>query len=139
VSDLESRTPPAGFEPLPSRSVFINRSGLFFVRREPDGTQTVGTWIGDEQSNSEGFAHGGFLLTFADFALTMTTTSITLSLTADFMRPTRTDRWVQAQIFVRKRSDSLLFADAIVTDGSVELVRVSALLRPRIPDAQVAK
>jgi hypothetical protein len=46
---------------------------------------------------------------------------------------------VQAQIFVRKRSDSLLFADAIVTDGNVELVRVSALLRPRIPGPQVGK
>lgn len=125
-----SKSPPPGFEPLASRSPFINRAAEFFVRREDDGSSTVGTWIEEEQSNAEGFAHGGFLLAFADFAITIVTMAITLNLSADFMRPPRVGTWLQARIVVRKKSDTLVFADAIMTDGKHDMVRISALLRP---------
>jgi acyl-CoA synthetase (AMP-forming)/AMP-acid ligase II/acyl-coenzyme A thioesterase PaaI-like protein len=125
-----SLPPPPGFEPLPSRSPFVVRAGEFFIHREQDGTSTVGTWVKTEQSNSEGFAHGGFLLAFADFAITIVTMGITMNLSADFIRPARTGTWLQARVIVRKKSESVVFADAIITDGRVDMVRVSALLRP---------
>jgi acyl-coenzyme A thioesterase PaaI-like protein len=125
-----STPPPTGFEPLPSGSPFVNRAGAFYVRRDADGGSTVGVWVGPEQANSEGFAHGGFLLAFADFAISIVTMGITLNLSADFMRAARVGQWIQARIVVRKKSDTLVFADAIITGGDVDLVRVSALLRP---------
>jgi acyl-coenzyme A thioesterase PaaI-like protein len=122
--------PPPGFAPLPSRSPFVNRAGEFFVREEDDGSRTVGAWIGDEQANSEGFVHGGFLLTFADFAMTIVTTGITLNLSADFLRPARIGDWIEARVIVRKASDTLIFADAIATCGGRALMRISGLFRP---------
>jgi acyl-coenzyme A thioesterase PaaI-like protein len=124
------RAPPAGFVPLPTGSPFVNRAGEFFIRKEEDGSQTVGTWIGPDQANSEGFVHGGFLLTFADFAMTSVTTGITLNLSADFLRPARIGDWIEARIVVRKASDTLIFADAITTAEERALLRVSGLFLP---------
>src|ERR1700737_627030 len=123
-------SPPPGFEPLPSMSPRVNRTGTFFVRKEEDGSRTVGGWIRHDQSNSEGLAHGGFLLSFADVALSVVTGGITLTLSADFLRPTRIGQWIQARIVVRKASDTLIFADAIVTCEDRDVLRVSGLFRP---------
>jgi len=122
--------PPPGYRPLQSRSPYVIRSNAYFIRDGEDGTRSVGCWIGDDQANSEGFAHGGFLLTFADFALSVLTNAITLNMTADFLRPGRVGDWIEAGITVRKRSDSLVFADAVVTSGNAELMRVGGLFKP---------
>ena len=125
-----TRAPPPGFAPLATRSPFVSRAGEFFIRQEEDGSQSVGTWVGQDQANSEGFVHGGFLLTFADFAMTTVTTGITLTLSADFLRPARIGDWIQATIVVRKASDTLVFADAITTCDDRALMRISGLFRP---------
>lgn len=124
------RPPPEGYRVLPSRSPFVNRTATFYLRDESDGSRRVGTWIGEQQANSEGFAHGGFLLTFADFALSILTHAITLNITADFLRPGRLGDWIEMTVVERKRSSTLVFADALVTSGEVELMRVSGLFRP---------
>jgi acyl-coenzyme A thioesterase PaaI-like protein len=121
--------PPPGFDPLTSKSPFVNRAGTFFVRTESDGSRSVGSWIGHDQSNSE-VAHGGFLRGFADFALCMGTMGVTLTLSAEFLRPARVGQWIQAQIVVRKASKSLIFADAIVTSEEGEVLLGSGLFRP---------
>lgn len=127
---MQEATIPPGFVPLPSRSPFVNRAGGFYVREEADGSRTVGTRIGPDQANSEGFAHGGFLLTFADFALTVITVGVTLNLSADFLRPASVGDWVEAQVHIRKRSGTLVFADAIARSGDKELLRMSGLFKP---------
>lgn len=128
MSDLPH--PPPGFERLPSRSPYVNHACTFYLREADDGTRTVGAWVGPVQANSEGFAHGGFLLTFADFALSILTMGITLSVTADFLRPARVGDWIEAAIKIRKRSDSLIFADAIIIGNGQELMRIGGLFRP---------
>ena len=126
----EDGLPPAGFAPFVSRSPFIQRAGSFYARTEADGSRTVGAWIGVDQSNTEGFAHGGYMMAFCDFALSTVTMAITLNLSADFLRPARIGDWVEAHIVERKRSDSLVFADAIVMCDGRELLRVSGVFRP---------
>jgi acyl-coenzyme A thioesterase PaaI-like protein len=123
-------SPPPGFEPLASRSPFVNRAGTFFVRTENDGSRSIGSWIGYDQSNSEDLAHGGFLLGFADFAMCVATMGVTLTLSAEFMRPARVGQWIQARILVRKASKSLIFADAILTSEEREVLHGSGLFRP---------
>jgi acyl-coenzyme A thioesterase PaaI-like protein len=122
--------PPQGFAELESRSPFVNRAGQFFIREAADGSRKVGTWVGEDQANSEGFAHGGFLLTFADFALTIITVGITLNMTADFLRPARVSDWIEMDVQIRKSSSSLIFADGIVTGNGQALMRVGGLFKP---------
>ena len=123
-------TPPEGFTPLRSKSPFVNGVGAFFVRKESDGSRTIGAVISESQANSEGYAHGGYLLTFADFALTIVTNGITVNITADFLRPARVGDWIEARINIRKASSALIFADAVVMSGKHELMRVGGLFRP---------
>ena len=123
-------TQPPGFRPVSLMNPFIDRVGVFYVRTEEDGSQALGSWIGHDQSNSQGFAHGGFLLSFADYALSHLTSGIPLNLTANFLRPARVGQWMQARVSVRKASARLIFADAIVSCEDREVLRVSGLLRP---------
>ena len=122
-------TEPPGFEPL-ATSAFFDRFGALYVRQEEDGSRTLGGWIRHDHSNSEGFAHGGFLLSFADCALSQSTSGVPLNLTADFLRPVRVGQWMQARVSIRKASARLIFADAVVTCEDRDVLRVSGLLRP---------
>lgn len=126
----EPPAPPEGFEPMTPPGLFLNRAAFFFGRKEEDGATTVGTWITPDQANSEGVAHGGFLLTFADFAMTYVLTGITLNLSADFLRPARVGEWLEARIAPRRRSASLIFADAIASCSGKDVLRVSGVFRP---------
>lgn len=128
----EDPAPPPGFRPFPSRSPFVQRAGIFYVRDETDGSHTVGAWVGHDQSNTEGFAHGGYLMAFSDFALSTVVMGITLNLSADFLRPARKGAWIEARIVERKRSDSLVFADAVIVSEGRELLRISGVFRPFI-------
>jgi acyl-coenzyme A thioesterase PaaI-like protein len=126
----DDRPPPAGYRPLQSRSPYVIRSGPFFINDGADGARSVGCWLCEGHANSEGYAHGGFLLTFADFALSVLTNGITLSMTADFLRPGRVGDWIEAGVNIRKRSDSLIFADMVIATGDTELMRVGGLFKP---------
>lgn len=127
---VEDRAPPEGFAPLKSKSPFVNRIGTFYVRKGPDGSRTIGAFVDEQRVNSESYAHGGFLLTFADFALSIVTNGITVNITADFLRPARLGDWIEARINIRKSSAALIFADAILVSGKHELMRVGGLFRP---------
>jgi acyl-coenzyme A thioesterase PaaI-like protein len=122
--------PPPGFAPLPSRSPFVNRSGQFFSKTDEDGRVIVGTWVGPEQSNAENVAHGGFLLAFADFALTVVGMCVTLSLTGDFMRPAPLGAWLEAKVMIRKQSAHLLFADTLIETDGEPILRVTGVFKP---------
>ena len=131
-ADRLSGSPPAppGFVLMTPPGVFLNRTALFYGRTEDDGATTVGTWITPAQANSEMVAHGGFLLTFADFALSYVLDGITLNLSADFLRPARVGEWMEARIGSRRRSRSLIFADGVATVRNKDVLRFSGLFRP---------
>lgn len=122
--------PPQGFEPMGAPGVSPGRAGRYFVKDRDGPSPVVGTRIGVNQSNREGFAHGGFLLAFADFATTIIVSGITLNLSADFMRPARIGDWIEARIITRKRSAGLIFADAITTCEGRDLLRITGLFKP---------
>jgi acyl-coenzyme A thioesterase PaaI-like protein len=129
-TSTDGRQPPEGFAPLTSKSPFVNRIGTFYVRKGAEGSRTVGAYVDEVRVNSESCAHGGFLLAFADFALSIVTNGITVNITADFLRPARLGDWIEARINIRKSSAALIFADAIIVSGRHELMRVGGLFRP---------
>jgi len=119
-----------GYERLDSRSPFVNHAGAFFIRKGEDGSVRIAAQVGEVQSNAEGYVHGGFLLTFVDFALSIATMGITLNLAADFLRPARIGDWLEAHITIRKRSSAVIFAEALVFCGGEPLLRANGLFRP---------
>lgn len=131
TSPTPSLQPRAGFVPMASSSPFVILAGTFFIRSEGSTGPTFGTWIGEEQADSAGAVDRGFLLTFADFALTEATNGITVSVSADCTGTARVGDWIEATVAVRSESSLLIFADAVIasTTGH-ELMRVHGLFRP---------
>lgn len=130
---MSEHSTPAGFRPLSTDGAFLARAGRLFIRENGNGACNVGTRIEQAQSNSERFAHGGFLLTFVDVALSLVTHGEMLSLSNDFLRPARCGSWIVAQVQIQKSSRSLIFVDAQVMADDILLMRGQGLYRPRLP------
>ena len=128
--DLSDRVPSANFRRFASRSPFVNRIGAFWIRDNEDGSKTVGTFIDVPQSNAEQFAHGGFLMAFCDFALSTVVVGITLTMSVDFFRAARIGDWVEARIVQRKRTSTIVFADASVEIGGRVVMSAKGLFQP---------
>jgi hypothetical protein len=126
--------PPPGFVPLSSSCAFVNAAGKFYIRSEAD-KQIVGTWIGSDQADSNGNVDRGFLLTFADFALTEVTNAITIRLCADYVGNAKVGDWIEANIVIRHAPGALIFADAVVAADNSELVRIHGTFLPYKPSA----
>jgi hypothetical protein len=139
TSPPQPAEPRAGFVPLSSSCPYVTRSGTFFIRPEvrPEegaGTTagtTIGTLIGGDQADAEGVVDRGFLLAFADFALTEVTTGITLKMSADYMGTARVGDWLEATVCVRSKSSALIFADVVIASSTGdELMRAHGTFRP---------
>jgi hypothetical protein len=131
TSPPQPAEPRAGFVPLSSSCPYVTRSGTFFIRPQEGAGTRIGTWLGENQADSEGVVDRGFLLAFADFALTEVTEAITLKLSADYMGSARTGDWIEATVFVRSRSSSLIFAEVVIAaESGDELMRVHGTFRP---------
>ena len=139
-TDRGAMTAPTrdGFRPLHSKSPFIIGLGVALFEHPVDrATRIVGVEAGPAQCNSDGFVHGGFLLAFADFALSYGTfaaddrpPAITLSLSVDFLRAARSGDWLEMTVVARKLSSSVLFADSLIRVGEQAIARTSGVFRP---------
>lgn len=123
-------SPPDGFAPMEVPGAFLNRSAHYFARQETACATTVGTWITPNQVNSEDFAHGGFLLTFADFAMSYILTGITINLSMDFLRLVPLGVRLETTKSARRKSKKIIFADAIATSNGTEALRMSGIFQP---------
>jgi uncharacterized protein (TIGR00369 family) len=131
--------PPAGFERLILPGPYPSAAAEFYVKRVRD-RRVVGAWGEPRHCNSENSIHGGFLLTLADISLTIGSFEpddapprITLSLTADFLRPARQGEWIAAHARLTKKSANIVFADAYVYSDKRLVLRASGVFRPVAP------
>lgn len=125
-----SRPPPEGFELITFHNPFTTHIGPFYMHTDAHGVHNVGAYIEEMCGSNEGFAHGGYLLAFADYALTYATKCLTLNISTDFFRPVRVGAWIEGPIIVRKQSDSVVFADMEVTSDGKPIMLARGLFRP---------
>ena len=96
---------PAGFEPYPTKARSWSTSARFSVREDGDGPPALGVRAEERHANHRGTIQGGFLSTFADFALgraiefdaTDDRERATVSLTVDFLKPAEPGDWIEAR------------------------------------------
>ena len=147
MTDVPAREPPPEFTFIPWSSPYIKHLGAHLYQKyHEDGRRTVATWLGANQCNANGFAHGGFLLTLADFAVTygrfepgVWEPTITLGLNAEFIGPAKLGDWIEARTRIFKKSSSLMFAEIHMCVGETVIVRASGLCRPVPPPATERK
>jgi acyl-coenzyme A thioesterase PaaI-like protein len=134
---------PHGFELVPIASAFVNRVAPIYARLTPGG-RVFGVRVEQRHCNSDGTAHGGFLLSMADAALTWGRTDaedlprVTLSLTAEMLAPAVAGDWLEIDVEVLRQGRSIAFANAFLRIGTKRIMRASGVFRPVPPSPQVA-
>jgi acyl-coenzyme A thioesterase 13 len=140
---MSEPNPPPGFEPLFRTSPFLETTGPFFYRKEPDGRFVIGLRILAKHANARGGAHGGLLMTLLDIALGYSAglsqnppaKLTTASLAADFVGAPKVGDWVEAHVDVQKVGGRLAFANAFLVVDGERVVRGSAVFARNAPAA----
>ncbi|GAA4537046.1 PaaI family thioesterase [Pseudonocardia xishanensis] len=129
---------PAGFEPM-EMAPFMTFVGPLY--RGP-GIGRFGMRVLPEHANTHGKAHGGFLATVVDVAVSRGTrmsladgsTVSTISMTLDYLEPADIGAWLEIAATVDRVGGRTVFTSARVTVGDLWVAKASAILarhRPR--------
>jgi len=140
---MSEPNPPPGFEPLFRTSPFLETTGPYFYRKEPNGGFVIGLRVLPKHANARGGAHGGLLMTLLDIALGYSSglsqdppaKLTTASLAADFVGAPKVGDWVEAHVDVQKVGGRLAFANAFLVVDGERVVRGSAVFARNAPAA----
>lgn len=119
----------AGDEP------FESLVGPFYLREEPDGTTRCAVLTEPRHLNAGGALHGGFLMTFADFALFALARQhldgygVTVSCHCDFLAPGRSGELLEATGHVVHPARSLLFVRGTIRQGPKAILSFSGIVK----------
>src|ERR1043166_4086599 len=131
----QGASPPTGFEPLFRSSPFLETTGPFFYRNEPDGGFIVAVRVLPKHANARGSAHGGLLLTLLDIALGYRAAFsqdppaalTTATLSADFVGSPKLGDWVEAHVELQKVGPRPALCNAFLVVNGERLVRANAV------------
>ena len=140
---MSEPNPPPGFEPLFRTSPFLETTGPYFYRKEPNGGFVIGLRVLPKHANARGGAHRGLLMTLLDIALGYSSglsqnppaKLTTASLAADFVGAPKIGDWVEAHVDVQKVGGRLAFANAFLVVDGERVVRGSAVFARNAPAA----
>lgn len=125
---------PEGFASYENQGPFLEHIGPVLVRE--DGDELVfGVRAEERHANHRGTVQGGFLSTFADFALGRAIEAdadddqdrATVSLTVDFLKPASPGDWIESRTRVDRVGGTLSFADCSLSVDGREIVRARAV------------
>lgn len=132
---------PEGFKTLAGLSPAEDHMGPFYYRKSGDGL-VMGFRAGPENCNGIGTVHGGVLMAFADYAVTMLALSgvkencTTISFSSDFISAAKNGDWVEATGEVVRRTGSMTFVSGrLSVEDKVVLTFQTVMKRLKKPDA----
>ena len=129
---------PAGFELLSNASVYSRHIGPSYARKEVDGATLVQPTL-PHMCNSGGVLHGGYMMSFADTAITRAAAlatdmaPTTVAFTAEFLAAGDLSAPLATRVEIPKRGKSVAFLRGLVEQNGRALLSYSAtmMLRPR--------
>ncbi len=129
---------PVGFSPIEIGGQFIGLAGPLFSRPRESGLD-LGFLVEARHANGMGVCHGGMMATFCDMLLPLTTRSLvpeignvflpTISLQVDYLAPAPIGAWVQGSAQVLRHTQSLAFAQGLVTADGNLVARASGVFK----------
>lgn len=130
----DEQTPPEGYELFELASPFLAQAGPFYIKGAGHDL-SVGAFVEKRHLNFGGFAHGGFISTFADIALGYAcatlvdppTGALTLNLTIDFSGTARLGDWIESEVELYKSEGRTKFANAYILCNGKRIARASAV------------
>jgi uncharacterized protein (TIGR00369 family) len=138
VAAPTQQTVPAGFELLASASPYSRHIGASYARHEADGATLVQPTL-PHMCNSGGVLHGGYMMSFADSALTRAAGMVTgmapatVAFSAEFLSAGDVRSPLVTRVEVPRYGKSLAFLRGVLEQDSRKLLAYSATikLRPR--------
>ena len=129
---------PAGFELLANASVYSRHIGPSYARKEVDGATLVQPTL-PHMCNSGGVLHGGYMMSFADSAVTRAAGLVTgmapstVSFAAEFLAAGTATSPLVTRVEVPRHGKSLAFLRGLLEQDGKALLSYSATikLRPR--------
>lgn len=127
---------PADFEHLATASVYSRHIGPSYARKEADGASLVQPTL-PHMCNSGGVLHGGYMMSFADSAVTraagMTTgmAPATVAFAAEFLSAGDATVPVTTRVEVPRHGNSLAFLRGLLEQKGRKLLSYSATIRLR--------
>jgi uncharacterized protein (TIGR00369 family) len=129
---------PAGFELVSNASVYSRHIGPSYARKEVDGASLIQPTL-PHMCNSGGVLHGGYMMSFADSAVTRAaglTTGMapsTVAFAAEFLSAGTANSPLTTRVEVPRHGKSLAFVRGLLEQDGRKLLSYSATikLRPR--------
>ena len=138
AAPVVAQSVPAGFELLSNASVYSRHIGPSYARKEVDGASLVQPTL-PHMCNSGGVLHGGYMMSFADSAVTRAaglTTGMapsTVAFAAEFLSAGTATSPIATRVEVPRHGKSLAFMRGLLEQDGRKLLSYSATikLRPR--------
>jgi uncharacterized protein (TIGR00369 family) len=138
VKSFPPQRVPAGFDLFATASAYSRHVGPIHVRKETDGASLVQPTLA-HMCNSGGVLHGGYLMSFADTAITRAAAlstdmaPTTVAFTSEFLSSGDVSAPLTTRVEIPKRGKSVAFLRGLVEQDGRALLSYAAtmLLRPR--------
>jgi uncharacterized protein (TIGR00369 family) len=137
-AQVGAQTVPEGFDLLSSASVYSRHIGPSYARKESDGATLIQPTL-PHMCNSGGVLHGGYMMSFADSAVTRAAGLVTgmapstVSFAAEFLAAGEATSPLVTRVEVPRHGRTLAFLRGLLEQNGRPLLSYSAtiLLRPR--------
>jgi len=132
------QTVPAGFDLFATASPYSRHIGPIYIKAETEGASAVQPTL-PRMCNSGGVLHGGYLMSFADSAITRAAALVTdmapstVSFAAEFLSAGDIAAPLTTRVEIPRRGKSIAFLRGLVEQNGRGLLSYSAtmMLRPR--------
>lgn len=126
----------AGWTTYDLKDTFDQTVGPFYFRPDPDGSMRCAFRAEQKHMNAGGRMHGGCLMTFADFALfsiahheLKENFAVTLSMTSEFLDPSRVGQWMEARGEVVRAGGKTIFVRGTITADAKPVFTFTGIIR----------
>lgn len=134
----KAQTVPAGFDLLANASAYSRHIGPSYARKEADGATLIQPTL-PHMCNSGGVLHGGYMMSFADSAVTRAAGLVTgmapstVSFAAEFLTAGEATAPLVTRVEVPRHGKTLAFLRGLLQQNGKPLLSYSStiLLRPR--------
>ena len=127
---------PAGFEPLANASLYSRHIGPSYARKEADGVSLVQPTL-PHMCNTGGVLHGGYMMSFADSAVTRAAGLVTgmaastVAFAAEFLAAGTATTPLTTRVEVPRHGKSLAFMRGLLEQDGRKLLSYSATIKLR--------
>lgn len=137
----DSDTVPDGYTPFERGGPWFRTLGPLYARPDGHGGMVLALRIGEKHANTLGIAHGGMLVTLADGAMGINLSlrrpatraaqsTVTATLTSEFLSAARVGDWLEAHVHIRRNGRRIVFAECTLKVGEREVLHAGGTFLP---------